>query len=294
MRTATTLMFALLVSAGCGSNKGTSAGDKACQDLQAKLDECHLQVKGSVCNATEPCSVECAAHADCSQLGATPTGSYLACIATCSGASATDFVCKDASGFVHQGAVCDGTPQCLDGSDEANCGGNGTGGASNGTGGASGGASGGIGGTSGGANSDAGSAPAPSPECQAFVAHEITACPTLSRDTELLACAESTKEYAPEGCGTAWNAFIGCAANAAFSCTDGPSGCDTQMSGYFSCASKFVQKTGCDRLGTDERCTDPTKPYLFGCLGGTAPSNCVLLPPTGGAPEACCSEFAPP
>jgi hypothetical protein len=104
----------------CSSSSEPSSGEKACQDLTAKLAQCHLMVAGT-CNPAQACVVECAAQADCSQLTATPSGSYLACIASCSGAGPDDFICKDARAFIHKSAVCDGRAQCPDGSDEADC-----------------------------------------------------------------------------------------------------------------------------------------------------------------------------
>jgi hypothetical protein len=266
------LMPAILLMASCSSDKSTGEGDKACQDLQAKLIECKLVEQG-VCNTAEPCAVECAAHADCDQLKAgTPSGGYLTCVAACSGAGPTDFICKDASGYVKQPGVCDGIRQCPDGSDEANCSDAGTGGMT---------------------DIDSGSGSSASPECQAFVAHELSLCASYSRDTELTSCAQGTALYGPEGCLAQWNAFVNCAANAPItSCTDGPTGCDTEMNGYFGCQSRFVQKSGCARLDLDGRCTHD-KPYLFSCAG-PLPSNCAALTTTGGAPEMCCSQFAPP
>lgn len=60
--------------------------------------------------------------ADCNQLVQTqPVGTYLDCIASCSGAGPDDFVCADGRQFVRMAGVCDGQYQCLDGSDEVGC-----------------------------------------------------------------------------------------------------------------------------------------------------------------------------
>jgi len=138
MRSLFATIFSLVVTASCSSDSGPSEGEKACQDLQAKLAECQLTLQGT-CNSNEPCAVECAAKSDCAQLTASaPTGSYLTCVAACSGAGQNDFICKDGKAFVNKAAVCDGKPQCPDGSDEADCGAkdSGVGGTSGGSGGA--------------------------------------------------------------------------------------------------------------------------------------------------------------
>jgi hypothetical protein len=275
----------LLLIAGCGSDTATSTGERACQDLQAKVAACGLNSAGG-CNPEHACSAECAAHASCDQLKAgTPSGSYLSCVAACSGAGPGDFVCNDASGYVKQAGVCDGVAQCHDGSDERNCGDAGANRSSGGAGGSSGttAASGDRDGSvsSGGASS----------ECQAFVAHELSLCPSYSQDGELRSCEVATAEYGPEGCGTAWNDFLNCAAKAPFStCDEGPTGCDAAMASYFTCQSEFVRKTGCARLDTDSLCTQD-RPYLFDCPGAV-PNNCAPLSGRGG--EVCCSPFAAP
>lgn len=116
---------ALLVAlaAGC-SGDSKSAGQKACADLATKLSQCQLTLPaGRSCNTGNPCVVECAVNATCEELAASPPkGAYLACVAACSGAGPTDFVCASGTAYVPRAAVCDGTPQCPDGSDEKSCG----------------------------------------------------------------------------------------------------------------------------------------------------------------------------
>jgi hypothetical protein len=110
-----------LIVIACGSSDGPSSGEKACQDLAAKLAQCHL-MNAAACNPAQACVVECAAQAECAQLTSpVPSGSYLSCVAACSGAGPDDFICKDARAFIPKGAVCDGRAQCPDGSDEADC-----------------------------------------------------------------------------------------------------------------------------------------------------------------------------
>jgi hypothetical protein len=106
---------------GCSSSdSGPSDGEKACQELQAKLTECHLTGE---CNTNEPCAVRCAANAECAEIGTLPTtGPYFDCIAACSGAGPDDFICADRQHFLNKRFVCDGRPQCPDGSDEKGCG----------------------------------------------------------------------------------------------------------------------------------------------------------------------------
>lgn len=118
-------LIPLIVAAGCGGGDTPSAGDKACQDLAAKLKECNLTAVGA-CDTSEPCTVECAAKADCAQLlhASMPSGTQLTCVAACIGLTPDQvFVCKDGTAIIDKRAVCDGHALCPDGSDEANCGG---------------------------------------------------------------------------------------------------------------------------------------------------------------------------
>src|SRR5678815_6030947 len=83
-RWAVTILL-LAIAAGCSSDSGPSEGDKACQDFEAKLAQCNIQAQG-VCNASQPCTVKCAAQADCNQiLESPPTGTHLACLGECTG-----------------------------------------------------------------------------------------------------------------------------------------------------------------------------------------------------------------
>lgn len=291
---ATTVLLAL--AAACSSGSTQDDGQRPCQDLAAKLAQCKLSAQGT-CNSNEPCAVECAARADCAQLtAAMPTGSYLACIAACSGAGPDDFICRDGKGFLNKAAVCDGRAQCPDGSDEADCGKDGGGGGAAGLGSGGIGASGGAGGvpqggggtvTDSGASGSAGA----SPECQAMVEHELSTCPNLSRDGELQSCEQGTLLYAPEGCGQAWNNYLACETKAPVDCQQGPTGCDAEQTAYFSCQSQFTSKTGCSRGGADDKCPS-TAPYIYGCIG-SVPGGCIQLPPTGRATQVCCPQFPP-
>ena len=121
---ATLLWLQLWLASGCGGDDPPSEGEKACQELEAKLDECMLTPQGTqvVCNEDAPCAVHCAVMAECSQLAAgAPSGTYGSCVAACSGAAPDDFICANGRQFVKKQGVCDGQFQCLDGSDEANC-----------------------------------------------------------------------------------------------------------------------------------------------------------------------------
>lgn len=115
-------LIPLLLTLACGGSDSPSEGEKACDDLAAKLEQCRLTMPGT-CNTGEPCGVRCAVMADCSQLTASsPSGSYLACIGVCSGAGPDDFMCEDGKRFIGKAGLCDGQFQCLDGSDEVACG----------------------------------------------------------------------------------------------------------------------------------------------------------------------------
>ena len=116
------LTMALLLACACGGEDEPTEGEQACDELEDKLAECRLTTNGT-CNEDQPCVVRCAIDADCAQLTMSPpTGSYLACVAGCSGAGPDDFICMDGRGFVAKTGMCDGLYQCMDGSDEADCG----------------------------------------------------------------------------------------------------------------------------------------------------------------------------
>jgi hypothetical protein len=123
MRTWVVAICSVLVVGGCGNDDvGPTEAEKACQELEAKLQKCGL-TSGGTCNSQEPCVVKCALNAECAQISQRPpTGSYLDCIAVCSGAGPDDFICKDGTQFVRKPGVCDGQFHCRDGSDEENCG----------------------------------------------------------------------------------------------------------------------------------------------------------------------------
>jgi hypothetical protein len=108
--------------AGCGSsdNPGPSEGEKACQELQTKLQGCGLS---AVCDPSDPCPVHCAIDADCNEIIQKPTtGAYMQCVAACAGGMPGDFICKDGKRVVKKIGVCNGQYDCQDGSDEENCG----------------------------------------------------------------------------------------------------------------------------------------------------------------------------
>ena len=127
------LAFLICATAfACGGeneSSGPSEADVLCEALDKKVVECGLGTAVN-CGVGEAC-MRCAVDADCAQIsGAVEGNPYYACLAECSGASLDDFICADGSGFVSRrgdadggpgGGVCDGIPQCPDGSDEATC-----------------------------------------------------------------------------------------------------------------------------------------------------------------------------
>lgn len=118
--------LALLICAtafACGGENESNEPSEAellCDALDNKVVECGLDTAKN-CAVGEACML-CAVDADCAQIsGAVDGNPYYACLAECSGASPDDFICADRSGFVAEPGVCDGIPQCPDGSDEATC-----------------------------------------------------------------------------------------------------------------------------------------------------------------------------
>ena len=121
MRTWVATVACVFLWAGCGSSdSGPTEGERECQELQTKLQTCGL---AAVCDSSDPCPVRCAINADCNEIVQKPTtGPYMQCVAACAGAGPDDFICKDGKRVVKKAGVCDGQFQCLDGSDEENCG----------------------------------------------------------------------------------------------------------------------------------------------------------------------------
>jgi hypothetical protein len=123
----TRVLCVVVVAAGCGGSDDSEV-EALCDDLREKIRECNINVDTSGgCNtdASEAvkCSAQCIIDADCEQVtGAPQNNSFYECQAVCSGASPDDFICADGSGFLPQAGVCDGTEQCPDASDEADCG----------------------------------------------------------------------------------------------------------------------------------------------------------------------------
>jgi hypothetical protein len=110
----------------CGSDDDTNPNAQLCEDVRAKLQECNKPVSSGQCreDVSEAvlCAARCTVAAECAQINAPATDNpYYRCVAECSGAPPDAFICADGSVFVAAQGVCDGTPQCPDGSDEANC-----------------------------------------------------------------------------------------------------------------------------------------------------------------------------
>jgi len=120
------VVFALAAGA-CGSDSDTGENTALCEDLNAKVTECRLNIDISGSCKTDVakeilCAAKCAVKASCAEItGPAMSNAYYQCLAVCSGGSADDFICADGSAFLPQRGVCDGAAQCPDGSDEANC-----------------------------------------------------------------------------------------------------------------------------------------------------------------------------
>lgn len=120
-------IFVALGLAACGGGDEESEGEQLCRSLKDKVEECDLDVDTSGgCNPNPSdqvlCAGRCAVKVSCEELVGPPQDNpYYRCMVVCSGGSEEDFICADGSGFLPQEGVCDGTEQCHDGSDEAEC-----------------------------------------------------------------------------------------------------------------------------------------------------------------------------
>ncbi len=132
----------------------------------------------------------------------------------------------------------------------------------------------------------------PSAPCTAWANHEVAQCPGTDPASTLATCADGDSLYTPIGCGSEWEAYVACATQATYACSNGPNGCDSQQSDYFACQSAFASATGCSRISgaTQASCSGPT-PYAFGCVGAL-PQACVPAPSSGSAATlGCCPQF---
>jgi hypothetical protein len=182
--------------------------------------------------------------------------------------------------------------RCEDGSSEAKCNEPTDSGTHSGAGGARS-TDGGAGGTGG--RVSPGTAAGAVALCQAMAAHEVAACPdaSLDPDVEAKACQRATLDYAPEGCGPAWEAYLACAAEAPIDCNQGPLGCDAQQNDYRACDQHFASATLCSRSSSEDHLCPTATPFAFGCLA-PIPTGCLPLM-TGAADfGACCPIFLPP
>lgn len=122
------LLTGPLLVVACGSDDGGGSGNQLCDDVRSKLDQCGIVILGGVpCDpgATEEqkCDARCITTVTCSDLvDATKASPYLACQIQCSGFGSDAFICDNLEYFIPRTSVCNGTPQCPDGSDENNCG----------------------------------------------------------------------------------------------------------------------------------------------------------------------------
>ena len=124
-------VFAVMLSGSvcfvhCGSDEETS-GEKICRQVEAKLTECGLMIDPAFrCRAdtaTQQCAGQCLIDAPCAELTSNATDTnYIRCQAECSGAGPDDFICANGEAFLPQSELCNGVPQCPDGSDETSCG----------------------------------------------------------------------------------------------------------------------------------------------------------------------------
>jgi len=113
--------------AACSGSDTDSESQALCDDLTAKVSECMIDVDTSMgCKSNlteaEKCAAGCVIEAECADIsGPVQNNPYYRCVAVCSGAGPDDFICSDGSGYLPPAGVCDGMPQCPDGSDEASC-----------------------------------------------------------------------------------------------------------------------------------------------------------------------------
>ena len=131
-----------------------------------------------------------------------------------------------------------------------------------------------------------------SAQCMAWANRFAAQCPGMDTTSTILDCQDGDSLYRPIGCGSEWDAYVTCATQATYNCSDGSFGCDTQQSAYFTCQSSFAQATGCSRVSgaVQAECSGAT-PYAFGCTSAI-PQGCVQAPSNGSAATfACCPMF---
>lgn len=146
----------------------------------------------------------------------------------------------------------------------------------------------------GGAGATVTSADSIRAKCQARFDHYEAACQSdLYGEPDVALCERLYLVYRPIGCEAAYDAFVLCAANATVDCGDGPAivECTDESNAYFACDSQFTFRTGCTRLGLDDRCSD-SLPYFFDCRG-SLPAGCVPTPASDDdAAYSCCPDLS--
>jgi hypothetical protein len=126
--------------------------------------------------------------------------------------------------------------------------------------------------------------------CGADFDRQQELCPSnASRDDDITRCVETYMRFASMGCGDEWLGAIRCAAEATYTCEEGPVSCEATQTPYFACQSAFTQRTGCTRLPSQDDKCPASRPLSFGCIAAL-PSNCEALQ-GGSTLSACCSDF---
>jgi hypothetical protein len=99
-------------------------------------------------------------------------------------------------------------------------------------------------------------------------------------------CENNAAELEAIGC-AAWDAWLSCAAEAAFTCEELFAECETQWAGVAQCRA-MQAATGCVRITSVDDACDNATPFAFACLTGNPGASCTPLETTAAIPYFCC------
>jgi hypothetical protein len=100
-------------------------------------------------------------------------------------------------------------------------------------------------------------------------------------------CEDNAAELESIGC-AAWDAWLSCAAEAAFTCEGLYGECEPHWAGVAQCRA-MQASTGCVRItSVDDQC-DGATPFAFACLTGMPAGSCTPLETSAAIPYFCCA-----